>query len=996
MSLPKNALHIRDTATKIKYLVDTGACCSLFPATYQQQQHPDPDPISLTAAGGQIIRTHGTINKTIHIAGYPYEWQFRLADVTQPLLGADFLIYHRLVVDMAGKAVIPIADLRCPNPTRSTRIMGQVASCINTHSDSVCSSSVADYTSLKQQFSDIFRPELKLKDTTTAKHDIVHHIQTTGPPQHARYRRLSPKKLSAAKAAFKEMESMGVCHKAPSPWSSPLHMVKKADGSWRPCGDYRRLNNVTVNDKYPMPNVSDMTNVVGNSSVFSKLDLLKAYFQVPVNPEDQEKTAICTPFGSFVFRYSTFGLKNAGATFQRLMDVIFGECSNVIVYVDDILVFSNNHKEHLEHLKQVFELCRKNGLILHVNKCTLGADQVEFLGHNVSKRGITPLPAKIQGIVDYSPPTTIKALQRFLGMINYFRRFVRNHAQIVEPLTSCLKSKDLVWGPKQQCAFETIKQSLANATHLQYPLPEDKLILSTDASKVAIGAILEAKTANSDTPRPISFFSRTLSDTERRYSTFDRELLAVHNAVRHFRHLIDGSECTILTDHKPLTTALLKSGEPWTDRQRGQLAEIAESGAQLMYTKGADNTVADALSRTIIGAISDPDPVPGISYNRMAMLQRLDPETTQYQTAVTGLKWQQVDFGQDSSLWCDVSTGRPRPLVPKLMREQVMQAIHNLSHPSISTTVRLVSNKFVWHGVKRDVRAWARNCLQCQKNKITKHVHAPLGQFEEPTRRFQHVHIDVTGPLPESRGMRYIFTAVDRSTRWSEAIPMPDQTTSSCAFAFISGWLSRFGVPQHITSDQGAAFTSSLWSYVTRLLGIEHHQTTSYHPAANGMVERFHRDLKVSLRSRCTNSSWMDQLPWVLLGLRTSIKQPIGTSSAEMVYGQPLCVPGEFWPTPVTDDHNRELQQARAAAEAFIPSTPSTHGNNPNYIPADLKKCDYVFLRDDRIKPTLCPPYTGPYEVIRRLRNTFLLQMGSRQKWQSINRLKPAYTASST
>ena len=214
-----------------------------------------------------------------------------------------------------------------------------------------------------------------------------------------------------------------------------------------------------------------------------------------------------------------------------------------------------------------------------------------------------------------------------------------------------------------------------------------------------------------------------------------------------------------------------------------------------------------------------------------------------------GLKWQHIRFGDNAFLWCDVSTGRPCPLVPKIMRSQVIQAIHNLSHLSIATTVRLVSNKFVWHGIRRDTRAWARNCLDCQRNKIIRHAQPPLGHFEEPKRRFSHVHIDVTGPLPISNGMRYIFTMVARSTRWCEACPMPDQTTKSCANAFISHWLSRFGIPQHVTSDQGAAFTSTVWASVSRVLGIVHHHTTSYHPAANGMVERFHRDLKSALRS---------------------------------------------------------------------------------------------------------------------------------------------------
>ena len=216
VTLPTNALHIIDTASRTKYLVDTGACCSLYPASFQQRENIDPDPISLTAAGGQPIRTYGTTRKTLHIADQPYSWDFRIAAVTQPLLGADFLIHHRLVVDMAGRAVVPSASLRSPDPARSARIMGEISSCISGGSSG--SSSVSSpYENLQKEYSDVFRPELRLMDSKVAKHDVVHHIETTGPPQHARFRRLGPQKLIAAKKAFSDMERMGVCKKASSP-----------------------------------------------------------------------------------------------------------------------------------------------------------------------------------------------------------------------------------------------------------------------------------------------------------------------------------------------------------------------------------------------------------------------------------------------------------------------------------------------------------------------------------------------------------------------------------------------------------------------------------------------------------------------------------------------------------------------------------------------------------------------------------------------------------
>ena len=327
------------------------------------------------------------------------------------------------------------------------------------------------------------------------------------------------------------------------------------------------------------------------------------------------------------------------------------------------------------------------------------------------------------------------------------------------------------------------------------------------------------------------------------------------------------------------------------------------------------------------------------------------------------------------------------------MRIAVVAAVHNLAHPSINSTVKLVTDRFIWHRIKQDTRQWTRTCQHCQCNKVIRHVKPPPGKFSEPNRRFSHVHVDVTGPLPISQGMRYVLTMIDRSTRWCEAAPLPDQSANSCTTAFVTYWLARFGIPTDVTTDQGAAFTSATWTGLAKDLGYRLHNTTSYHPQSNGLVERFHRDLKSAIRCRCTDNNWLSQLPWVLLGLRSVPKEATKVSAAEMVYGQPLAIPGEFWPTKPAgnEEQLRELAAARRAAEAYIPTLPTAHGTHPIHMPKDLLTATHAFLRDARIKPCLAPPYTGPYEILDRHDNTYQLQIGNKQKWCSIERLKPAY-----
>ena len=236
----------------------------------------------------------------------------------------------------------------------------------------------------------------------------------------------------------------------------------------------------------------------------------------------------------------------------------------------------------------------------------------------------------------------------------------------------------------------------------------------------------------------------------------------------------------------------------------------------------------------------------------------------------------------------------PRPLVPRSFQRQVFETIHNLAHPSRKSTVKLVSQKFVWHGLKKQVSQWTQECLACQKSKIQSYVHSPVINIPVPSKRFSHLHIDLVGPLPPSEGFSHLLTIIDRITRWPEAVPLRSTSTTDCARALIRHWISRFGVPLDLTSDRGPQFAPTLWNEIAQQLGVQLHRTTAYHPQSNGLVERFHRTLKAALKARLQGPNWAEELPWVLLGLRTAPKEDLGFATAELVYGTPLTVPGEF------------------------------------------------------------------------------------------------------
>ena len=384
-------------------------------------------------------------------------------------------------------------------------------------------------------------------------------------------------------------------------------MAPKADTTFRPCGDYRLLNQKTVPNNYPTPNIADLTSALHGATIFSKIDLLKGYFQIPVHPSDVPKTAIVTPFGSFVFHYTPFGLRNAGATFQRLMDRIFGELPFVTVYVDDILVFSKNAADHGNHLNRVLKLLHDNGLIARRDKCSFGVPEIDFLGHHISVSGKLPLEEKVAVMQQFPRPTSVKKVQEFVGLLNYYHRFIPHAAKLISPLYELTsKKKEFTWTDTHEAAFVAGKNALANATLLAHPDPRLPVQLVTDASDVAVGAALQQvliDDAGNTTSIPIAFFSRKLRPAERKYSAFDKELLAAYLSVKHFKHWLDGTNFTLRTDHRPLTAAFTKPTDAWTARQQRQLSAIAEMNCVIEYIPGPENAAADALSRIELNSV---------------------------------------------------------------------------------------------------------------------------------------------------------------------------------------------------------------------------------------------------------------------------------------------------------------------------------------------------------------------------------------------------------
>ena len=827
-----------------------------------------------------------------------------------------------------------------------------------------------EVANLLQEFRDVFVGSDGIIGCTDM---IEHHIRTepgTHPIASKPYR-VNYKNRRVIEEQVQEMLDQKIIRPSASPWSAPVVLVPKRDGTLRFCVDYRRLNKITVLEQFPLPDIRQSLEIFGskNARYFSTLDLKSAYWNVKLCEHSVEKSAFITPTGLWEFVRLPFGLSGAPMCFSRLMsEVLRGMLWEVcLVYLDDIIIFSCTVEEHLVILREVLERLRRAKLKLAASKCYLFREEVKFLGHYVSAKGIRVDPKKVEAVRNYPIPTNVTQVRAFLGLAGYYRRFCKNYAEVAKPLTEMTRNENAEpfgWGERQQQAFEKLKIMLTTTPLLAYPDPNKPYRLYTDASQLSVGYVLCQEQEGVE--KVICYGGKQLSDVEQKSGITELEFLAVCYAIEDCKCYLLGTEFVVITDHAALK-GFIKNSEPNAKLARRILA-LQPYRFSIEYRPGRKHGNADALSRRSYDqegiGLESPELAQALtlfqyqgnlSENRlnrlpfyansrgsfvydhtMAQQQEQDPMIRPYYVFHTSGEIHNCEKRVGKMilqtrdefilkgrilyhLWVRPGSGAvcdrtiEQLVLPREYKERVLKEYHDsglAGHRRFSSTYMKIRLRYWWPDMGKEIQNWCDSCQACtQSDRSKQRRNVPL-MVSSVSGPFEHLHVDIVGKLTLSQqGNSYILSMIDSLTRWVELVALPNQEGLTVARTVFEVWICRFGAPRQITSDRGTNFLSVVFKFLSDKFGIDRVITSAYTPKSNGVLERRHADIVASLKRLVGNepSTWDEFLPAVRFATNTLVCSSTGLSPFELVFGRMPHLPIDL-SLPVPEVSGRGMQ----------------------------------------------------------------------------------------
>ncbi|KAL8089701.1 hypothetical protein AgCh_039255 [Apium graveolens] len=854
------------------------------------------------------------------------------------------------------------------------------------------------------EFPDVFPDELPGLPLDREIEFAIDLAPGTEPVSKAPYR-MTPVEMKELAKQLQDLLEKGVIRPSVSPWGAPILFVKKKDGSMRLCIDYRELNKLTIKNKYPLPRIDDLFDQLKGAKYFSKIDLSSGYHQLKIKPEDIPKTAFRTRYGHYEFLVMSFGLTNAPAAFMDLMNRIFKEYLDkfIIVFIDDILIYSKTEEDHAEHLRTALEILRKKKLYAKFSKCEFWLQEVQFLGHIVSNEGIKVDPAKIEAITNWEKPRTPTEVRSFLGLAGYYRRFVQNFSRIATPLTKLTrKNEKFIWNNKCEESFQELKRRLITTPVLSLPDDRGNFVIYSDASHKGLGCVLMQH------EKVITYASRQLKPHEQKYHTHDLELAAIVFALKIWRHYLYGEKCEIFTDHKSLKYIFTQ--KELNMRQRRWLELIKDYDCSINYHPGKANVVADALSRKErLNVLSVPEEI----YKEFQKLELeirvckpdevkvysmiFQPELLEkikkcqedvMDQDINRLVGEELCTQKDDQGILRFSSRIWIPPVTKLKNE-ILQEAHNSRysiHPGSTKMYRDLKKNYWCPDMKKEIAEWVSKCYTCQRVKAEhQRPNGLLQPLESPEWKWEHITMDFIVGLPRTRANHdAIWVIVDRLTKSAHFLPINKRfSLDKLVHMYLKEIVVRHGVPVSIVSDRDPRFNLRFWKSFQECLGTRLNMSTAYHPQTDGQSKRTIQTIEDMLRVCAIDfkGSWDEHLPLVEFAYNNSYHASIGMPPYEALYGR-KCRSPVYWDE--VGEHKilgpELVQQTKEIVEIIQKRLIAGQHRQNKY--ADQSRKDIEFEEGSLVllkvspwkgltrfgkKGKLSPRYVGPFENLKRV-----------------------------
>ena len=877
-------------------------------------------------------------------------------------------------------------------------------------------------------------------------HTIV--VEQGIQPIHKPPNRISKQHDDEALKQINELLGMGFIRPSKSSWASPILFVKKKDGKWRMCVDYRGLNNVTIKNRYPLPNAQDLLDRLTHAVWLSKLDLASGYHQVRVADDSIDKTAFITSHGLYEYLVMPFGLCNAPSTFMQLMNdtlkPLIHKC--VIVYLDDILIYSTTKQQHIQDVRSVFDILRSSRLYVKPSKCEFGSTELEFLGHIVGHGCMKMSPQKVSAIQEWPIPTNVTEIRSFLGLATYYRRFVRDFSSIAAPMYELTKdSIPFVWGMEQQKSFDTLKQCIISSPIIRLPDFNKDWIMYTDASGYGVGGVLCQE--YDGIHHPILFMSHKLGKHEMNWPTHEKELYAIVLMFKVCRHYVQGKHVTVYTDHRALEYIITQPN--LTPKQARWSAFMCDYDWKIVYKEGKYNQVADALSRRSDMKPNDDDTLEhhdyrfGMDITHIRLVHILGASTI---TADNEFIQRVKDTYKDDESCSRLLTmngnsefnikdgliykGEHRLYIPDAnsLKLPLVGEYHDnrlLCHRGIDKTYDLLSRYYYWPHMIDTVKEYIRTCYTCQANKVSNHKPSGLlMQRPIPRQIFTEITLDFITSLPKTNhGNTCILVVVDRLSKWVLCIPYGDisytasyrTAVEQTADILWKHWILIYGIPHVIISDRDRQFDSELWINLFKSCGTQLLRSSAYHPETDGQTERTNRTIKEILRSYCNDqqNDWDDYIPYVMSALNNTVQTSTGRTPSEVVYGRRIDLPADIAALhnrnnnngDTTNDNNNSnstitvsrwvesRQDILNSVYKHLAKTMSQQkvqaDKHRRYIVYNVGQ--YVWLSTDHVhepasrSSSLKHKYAGPYKIIEKINdNAYRLELPPNSKVHNV------------